>query len=446
MPGRGELVRSWVLLVVVLLVLAGCSGANTPPDHPEKKVAEKVEKKHAQDAQGNHKEPADEGAAKAASDKHTEPQAQSPKDVLASQYRYINEGNYGMAYDLFASRSQQLVSLEQYNAYFASVAPYKIESHSFPDVRVQGDTASVVVDLAVSSSTGEDEYRVTQRMVREGGNWRVVMRDEQLATFTDTGTSSPSASSGSASSSANPKPEASGKDYDATATVSRVIDGDTVEITPAIKGVEEVRLIGVDTPETVDPSEEVEPYGPEASAFTAEELTGRRVDLEFGAERTDQYDRLLAYVYTRDGRMFNEDLLEEGYAQAYPYPPNTKYEDRFAAAQADAMATSIGIWGLSLRKQCQLADRGNGIGEGTPGCSGSAGSSGTSAGSSIPAGSPPKKKRAGGNLPPSPPGGDYDCSDFDTQAQAQRVYDADPSDPNGLDGAPEDGVACESLP
>ena len=102
--------------------------------------------------------------------------------------------------------------------------------------------------------------------------------------------------------------------YDATVTVSRVVDGDTVEISSSIDGMEDVRLIGVDTPETVDPGEEVEPYGPEASSLATRELTGREVELEFDEERIDSYDRLLAYVYTTDGRMFNEELVAKGYA------------------------------------------------------------------------------------------------------------------------------------
>ena len=84
-------------------------------------------------------------------------------------------------------------------------------------------------------------------------------------------------------------------------------------------------------------------------------------------ERVDQYDRLLAYIYV-GGALFNEELIEEGYVQTYPYPPNTKYEDRFAEAQEEARAGGLGIWGLSLEQQCQLADHGNGIGEGSVGC------------------------------------------------------------------------------
>jgi micrococcal nuclease len=130
--------------------------------------------------------------------------------------------------------------------------------------------------------------------------------------------------------------------------VSQVVDGDTIEIFPAIDGIDEVRLIGVDTPETKDPDEGVEPYGPEATAFATDELTGRRIELEFDVERADQYDRLLAYVYA-GGEMFNEDLLEEGYAQAYPYPPNTKCADRFEEAQEEARACGRDVRGCAFR-------------------------------------------------------------------------------------------------
>ena len=153
-----------------------------------------------------------------------------------------------------------------------------------------------------------------------------------------------------------------------SATVTEVVDGDTINIFPAINGNDEVRLIGMDTPETKDPSEEIESYGPEASAYAVSKLTGVDVELEFDQERTDQYGRLLAYLYPAGRLMFNVELVEEGYAQAYHYPPNTRHEDRFAAAQDEARSAGLGIWGLSERQQCKLADRGNGIGEGTPGC------------------------------------------------------------------------------
>ena len=70
-----------------------------------------------------------------------------------------------------------------------------------------------------------------------------------------------------------------------TVTVTSVVDGDTIDISPAIDGKERVRLIGVDTPETVDPTTGVQPYGPEASQFTKRELEGERIQLEFDQER-----------------------------------------------------------------------------------------------------------------------------------------------------------------
>ena len=216
----------------------------------------------------------------------------------------------------------------------------------------------------------------------------------------------------------------------ATVTVSNVIDGDTIKISPAVNGLKDVRLIGVDTPETVDPAEGVEPYGPQASEFTTRELSLRKVRLEFDEERMDQYGRLLAYVYA-GGSMFNEELVAKGYAQAYPYPPNTAHAPQFAAAQRKARAAGLGIWGLSMAQKCELADRGNGIGEGSPGCAGGAGRQ------------PGQGAAPSAGEPPAPAGGDYDCSDFATRVQAQRQLL--PGDPYGLD-SDGDGHACEDLP
>ena len=153
-------------------------------------------------------------------------------------------------------------------------------------------------------------------------------------------------------------------------TVTRVVDGDTVEISPTIGGKEDVRLIGVDTPETVDRSEDVQPYGPEASRFTTRELEGARVTLEFDEDREDQFDRLLAYVRLPGGSLFNETLLSRGYAQLEIVAPNDRYEARFRQAQQRAKSAQLGIWGLPKDQQCELDNLGNGIGEGSPGCAG----------------------------------------------------------------------------
>jgi endonuclease YncB( thermonuclease family) len=217
-------------------------------------------------------------------------------------------------------------------------------------------------------------------------------------------------------------------DHGSVVTVSRVVDGDTIEIAPTVDGLDEVRLIGVDTPETKDPRTGVQPYGEEASRFTTSALEGEQAALEFDVEKTDRYGRLLAYIWLSDGRMFNEVLLKEGYAQVATFPPNVKYTDRFLEAQKEARGAGRGLWGLSEGQLCQQTDRGNGIGGG---CGADSGAQELS--------SPPGAIDAGR-------GGDVDCSDFSTQEEAQKVLERDPSDPNRLDGSDQDGVACESLP
>ncbi|OAH53844.1 hypothetical protein AWH48_11265 [Domibacillus aminovorans] len=128
------------------------------------------------------------------------------------------------------------------------------------------------------------------------------------------------------------------------ATVIRVVDGDTIKVT--MDGKEEtVRLILVDTPETKHPQKGVQPFGPEASAFTTEQLTGKEVKIEPGIEERDRYGRLLAYVYVGE-KMFNKMLLEKGLARVAVYPPNTQYLDEFEKIQADAKSKAIGIWSI----------------------------------------------------------------------------------------------------
>ena len=125
-------------------------------------------------------------------------------------------------------------------------------------------------------------------------------------------------------------------------TVSYVVDGDTINISPAVGGISRVRLIGMDTPETYGGTE---PNGEQASTFTTQRLEGRKVTLEFDVERIDPYGRVLAYVWLPDGTMFNETLLREGYAQVATFPPNVTYVERFLAAQRQARAEGAGLWG-----------------------------------------------------------------------------------------------------
>lgn len=127
------------------------------------------------------------------------------------------------------------------------------------------------------------------------------------------------------------------------ATVRSTTDGDTLEISKRIRGMTTVRLIGVDTPETVDPGEPVEPFGKEASAYTKDALEGRRVRLEIGRDPKDDYGRLLAYLWTEDG-MFDEDLLARGYGRLMIIEPNDAYEGCLAAAEQAAKDEVLGLW------------------------------------------------------------------------------------------------------
>ena len=129
------------------------------------------------------------------------------------------------------------------------------------------------------------------------------------------------------------------------ATVVRTVDGDTIVV--RIGGRDErVRLIGIDTPESVDPRRPVECFGKEAAARTAELLpAGTPVRLVGDVEPRDRYDRLLAYVYrASDGLFVNLALAEEGYASLATFPPNVAHVDDFRAATARAREDGLGLW------------------------------------------------------------------------------------------------------
>lgn len=126
--------------------------------------------------------------------------------------------------------------------------------------------------------------------------------------------------------------------------VERVVDGDTFVIRSPEK--ERVRLIGVDTPETVKPDHPVEPFGPEAGALTRQWIEGRSVVLEFDREKRDKYGRLLAYVWV-DGKMLNEELLRQGLGRALlQYNFSAERKELFRRAEAEARAARRGIWSL----------------------------------------------------------------------------------------------------
>ncbi len=125
--------------------------------------------------------------------------------------------------------------------------------------------------------------------------------------------------------------------------VIRAVDGDTFEARIGDE-VEDVRLIGVDTPETVKPEAPVECFGPEASSFTHRILEGQSVRLVFGVERRDVYGRLLAYAYIGH-RFLNAELVRRGLARTLAIAPNIRHSVLFARLELRAARAGRGLWG-----------------------------------------------------------------------------------------------------
>jgi micrococcal nuclease len=127
------------------------------------------------------------------------------------------------------------------------------------------------------------------------------------------------------------------------------VDGDTVRVRipnpqAGLGAVETIRLIGVDTPETVHPNRPVEDFGKEASDFTKSRLLGETVYLAFDWDLRDRYGRLLAYIYTAAGRCFNAELVSQGYGHAYTRFA-FQFMDEFRALEQEARREQRGLWG-----------------------------------------------------------------------------------------------------
>lgn len=135
-----------------------------------------------------------------------------------------------------------------------------------------------------------------------------------------------------------------GQPASAWAYVLRAVDGDTIEVRLSGGEVEDVRYIGVDTPETVKPDTSVQCFGPQASSFNHGLVEHRRVRLVFGVERRDAYGRLLAYVYLR-GRFVNAALVRRGFARTLTIPPNDRFAGSLKRLEIEAARAGRGIWG-----------------------------------------------------------------------------------------------------
>jgi micrococcal nuclease len=223
-------------------------------------------------------------------------------------------------------------------------------------------------------------------------------------------------------------------------TVSRVVDGDTFVLTDGRR----VRLIGVNTPESTNRNEE---YGKEASQYTSSKLTGKQIWIQKDVSETDRYDRLLRIAWLevpKDDmdeheirtKMFNADLVLNGYAEPSTYPPDVKYSDYFVQFAREAREINTGLWAFGkdgttkgdLDRKNATSNKTNSKSQNKPNQSG-------------------PTEKSSSTLLYDPNGPDRDCRDFNTQAEAQAFMEASgPDDPHRLDGSDQDGRACESLP
>lgn len=199
--------------------------------------------------------------------------------------------------------------------------------------------------------------------------------------------------------------------------VTQVVDGDTVKV--ARQGETTIRIIGIDTPETVDPNSAVECFGPEASARAQRLLDGQDVRLVFDPSqgRKDAYGRTLAYVVIRGGADFGRTMVRGGFAAEYTYDTAYRRQGTYRAAQQNARAANRGLWTKCGGPHKALASP-----KSTPEPESGGGSSGCADGYDP-------------CVPPFPP--DVNCDDVDGPITVTG------SDPHGLD-ADGDGIACES--
>lgn len=184
--------------------------------------------------------------------------------------------------------------------------------------------------------------------------------------------------------------------------VTFVVDGDTIEINSG----ERVRLIGIDAPESGSP------YYSESRNKLSELVLNKQVKLEKDISDKDRYGRLLRYIYM--GSLFVDlEMVRQGYATVYTYPPDIKYSEQFLSVEQQARTQKLGLWAPAPEEETTFE---------------------------------PAPSSGGSFAVPPCIQTDCDCSDFASHAHAQWFHDNyDPTDKHRLDGD-KDGLACESLP
>jgi len=142
-------------------------------------------------------------------------------------------------------------------------------------------------------------------------------------------------------------PEGKSADENNSVFIEKVIDGDSVEAN--IRGKkEQIRFIGIDAPELSQ-----KPWGKRSRKFLEDMIkaSGWQARIEFDVEKRDKYNRILGYLWSRDNKLLNEEILSNGYAVLFTFPPNVKHVDRLKAAQVIARENKRGIWGKDGLKQ-----------------------------------------------------------------------------------------------
>lgn len=136
--------------------------------------------------------------------------------------------------------------------------------------------------------------------------------------------------------------------YQGPYEVVKIVDGDTIKLNINDE-VTSVRLIGIDTPESVHPNKEKNvPEGKLAAEHTKALTADKYVYIEYGEEAYDRYGRVLAYVYIDKNTMLNAQLVEDGYAEVYTIKPNNKYEDYFLNLEEKAKKNNSGLWSTGV--------------------------------------------------------------------------------------------------
>lgn len=201
------------------------------------------------------------------------------------------------------------------------------------------------------------------------------------------------------------------------ANVTKIVDGDTAQMSLSDGRNEKVRFIGMDTPEVG------KPHAGEATGYTSQMISNKQVWLEIGTGERDRYGRLLAYVWLSPPKraddaearssMLNAKLLLDGFAQLMTVPPNVKYVNQFRAYQEEARTGERGLWEIPVE--------------------------------APPSAPPPTAPSRGGNCDPSypdvcipSPPPDLDCGEI-----SHEDFTVLQPDPHGFDGD-DDGIGCES--